>query len=324
MNFQHIEAICGIAKNGFNISATAEALSRSQPGLSRQLKELEAELGVKIFHRTRNKVVSLTPQGEIILRIGRRIICDYRSLHQLADDESAEGSGELRIATTHVHARYSLPKIFKKFTAGHPGVLLTLRQGDPMQCSELVATGEADIGISTVIGRISDDLVAIPIFKLTRCILAAKGHPIAKERALTLKKLAEYPIIAYSSSFSGRWIVDEAFAQAGIKPHIICSAIDADVSKAYVELGMGIAILAQIAFDPERDRNLVALPADQLFRPGVLNLVLRKHGYLSGYARDFVSSLAPHVSLELIGRAMEGAEIDKTRLAQRAPVARFA
>lgn len=324
MNLQQIEAVCGIVRNGFNMSAAAGALRRSQPGLSRQIKELEHELGVRIFSRTRNKIVALTPQGEKILRIGQRIVRDVRNLHQLGSDETAEGGGELRIATTHVHARYSLPNVLKTFTRRFPEVLLTLRQGDPMQCCELVAAGEADIGITTVAEKAIDEIVSIPAFRLSRCVIAPRDHPIVREKTLTLKKLAEYPIIAYSSAFSGRWIVDEAFARAGLRPRVACSAIDADVCKTYVELGMGIAILARIAFDPARDRTLVAMDADHLFRAGVLNLVFRKHGYLTRHAGAFVTMFAPHVSAGLIERGMDGAEIDRARLGQKAPVARFA
>lgn len=323
MNLQQIEAVCGIVRNGFNISAAAEALRRSQPTLSRQIQELERELGVRVFARTRNKVVALTPEGEEILRIGQRMLRDAKNLAQIGSFESADGGGELKIATTHLHARYSLPRVVKAFAARFAGVLLTLRQGDPIQCCELVAAGEADIGVTTVGEKTSGEIVAIPAFRLSRCIIAPRNHPIVREKTLTLKKLAEYPIVAYSTPFSGRWIVEEAFASAGLRPLIVCSAIDADVSKTYVELGMGIAVLARIAFDPARDRNLVALDAGHLFRPSILNLVFRKHGYLSRHAHEFVSLFAPHVGPDLIRRGINGAELDRARLSHEAPAAMF-
>ncbi len=323
MNLQHVEAVCAIVRNEFSISAAAEALRRSQPTLSRQVQELERELGVRIFVRTRNRVVALTPKGEEVLRIGQRMLRDARNLTQLGDFEGEKGKGELRIATTHLHARYSLPRVMKLFSAHHAGVLLTLRQGDPIQCCGLVAAGEADIGVTTVGKKSVDEVVTIPAFKLSRCVIAPKSHPIVRERRLTLKKLAEYPIVAYSAPFSGRWIVEEAFARAGLKPLIVCSAIDADVSKTYVELGMGIAILARIAFDPERDRNLVVIEAGHLFRPSILNLVFRKHSYLTRHAHEFVSLFAPHVGADLIRDGMDGAELDRARLSEQAPVASF-
>lgn len=323
MNFQQIEAVCGIVRNGFNISAAAAALHRSQPTLSRQIQDLERELGVRIFTRTRNKVVALTPEGGVILRIGQRIVRDVKDLAQLRNFESADGTAELKIATTHLHARYSLPHVMKAFATRHPGVLLTLQQGDPIQCCELVAAGEADIGVTTVGEKTAGEIVTIPAFRLARCVIAPRDHPIAREKTLTLRKLAEYPIVAYSAPFSGRWIVEEAFARAGLRPHVVCSAIDADVSKTYVELGMGIAVLARIAFDPARDRNLVAMAADHLFRPSILNLVLRKHGYLSRHAHEFLSLFAPHIGADLFRKGMDGAELDRVRLSQKAPLAKF-
>jgi len=323
MNLQQIEAVCAIVRNGFNISTAAEALRRSQPTISRQIQELERELGVRIFTRTRNKVAGLTPKGHEILRIGQRMVRDAKNLAQVGSFESADGAGELKIATTHLHARYSLPRIMKTFAARFSGVLLTLRQGDPIQCCELIAAGEADIGITTVGEKTDSEIVTIPAFKLSRCVIAPRDHPITREKSLTLKKLAQYPIVAYSTPYSGRWIVEKAFARAGLRPRIVCSAIDADVSKTYVELGMGIAVLARIAFDPVRDRGLSAMNADHLFQPSILNLVMRKHSYLSRHAHEFVSLFAPHVGADLIRRGMDGADIDRARLSREAPVAAF-
>ncbi len=323
MNLQQIEGVCGIVRNGFNISVAAEVLHRSQPTLSRQVQDLERELGVRIFARTRNKVVALTPQGEEILRIGQRMVLDAKNLARIGSLESSDGAGELKIATTHLHARYSLPRVIKTFAARFTGVLLTLRQGDPIQCCKLIAGGEADIGITTVAEKTDSEIVTIPAFKLSRCVIAPRDHPILREKTLTLKKLAEYPIVAYSTPFSGRWIVEEAFARARLRPRIVCSAIDADVSKTYVELGMGVAVLARIAFDPARDRSLAAINADHLFQPSILNLVFRKHSYLTRHAHEFVSLLAPHVSADLIRSGMDGAEFDRARLGREAPVATF-
>lgn len=324
MNLPQVEAVLGIVSNGFNMSRAAEALRRSQPTLSRQIKDLETELGIRIFARTRNKVVALTPMGEELVRIGQRILRDVGNLGQLGNLESSAETGELKIATTHLHARYSLPRVIKSFAARFPDVQLTLRQGDPIQCCELIARGEADIGVTTVGGEVGGDIVAIPAFQLSRCVIAPTDHPLGREKTLTLKKLAAYPIVAYSAQFTGRWIVEEAFARAGLRPRIVCSAIDADVSKTYVELGMGIAVLARIAFDPAHDRDLVPLDASHLFRPSILNLVFRKHGYLSRHANVLVSMFAPHIDQGLIRRGIEGAEVDRARLIRLAPVATFA
>lgn len=323
MNIQQIEALCGVVRNRFSISTAAEVLSRSQPQLSRQIKDLEQELGVRLFSRTRNKVLSLTPNGEEVMRIGQRILRDVKNLQQVGNEDASTSRGELTIATTHVHARYSLPKVIRRFSTRHPEVTLTLRQGDPAQCADLIANGEADIGITTLGSKTPEDVVAIPIYKLSRCVIVPRNHRLVQEKTLTLKKLAEFPLVAYSPSFSGRSIVDEAFARAGLRPRVACTAIDADVSKTYVELGMGIAILARVAFDPARDRNLVALDAEHLFRPGLLHVVLRKHSYLSARACTFVTLYAPHLDRELIRKAMNGLEIDRSKVTQKTPVASF-
>lgn len=321
MNLQQLQAICAIVRHRHNISAAAEALERSQSGLSRQVKELEIELGAQIFVRTRNKVIGLTPQGERILHIAQRVLQDLRALEQIGGEQSAEEGGELRIATTHVHARYLLPGAVKAFTRRFPRVAVTLQQTEPVQCRSLIATGEADMGIITMVQKPADPVVAIPAYQLPRCVVVPEGHPLVREQRPTLRKLAEYPLIAYPATFSGRTIVERAFTRAGLKPHIVCSATDADVCKAYVEVGMGIAVLATIAFDPAIDRGLVAIDAGHLFRPGILSIVLRKHGYLTRPLESFLAQFAPHISRELIVKAMDGADIDRVQLSARAPVA---
>ncbi len=320
LNIAQLEAVCAIVRAGFNFSAAAAALSRSQPTLSRQIQDLERALGVRVFARTRNKVVGLTPKGEEILRIGQRILRDAKNLAEIGRAD-ANDSGELKVATTHLHARYLLPRVMKTFAARFAGVMLTLRQGDPVRCCELVAAGEADIGITTVGEKNPADIVTIPAYRVARCVIVQRGHPLTREKTLTLKKLAAFPLVAYSAPYSGRRIVDDTFARAGLKPRIVCSAIDADVSKTYVEIGMGIAILAAIAFDPARDRGLVAMDAGHLFGPSVLNLVMRRHAYLSRHALAFIGLFAPHVGAELIRKCVDGGDIDRARLAREAPVA---
>ncbi|MGZ9080186.1 MAG: LysR substrate-binding domain-containing protein, partial [Burkholderiales bacterium] len=308
MNLHHIEAVSAVVAHDFNISAAGAALSRSQPTLSRQIQQLERALGVRIFVRTRNKVVALTPTGEEILRIGQRIALDVRHLKHIAQSEDA-GPKELRIATTHLHARYTLLRVMKTFASRFGDVVLTLQQGDPKQCGDLVARGEADIGFTTFSAGDRPDIAAIPTFRLSRSVIVPRDHPLTREKTITLKKLAAYPLVAYSAPFSGRRIVEEAFARAGINPRIVCSTIDADVSKTYVEAGMGIAVLASVSFDPARDRGLVAIDAGHLFESNVMSMLVRKRGYLGRFAREFVSMLAPHVSPAVIRDAVEGVEL---------------
>ncbi len=321
LNLEQIEAVAAIVRAGFNISAAAAALDRSQPTLSRQIQDLERALGVRVFARTRNKVAGLTPKGEEILHIGQRMLRDAKNLAELGRSEAVADSGELKIATTHLHARYALPRVMKTFAARFPGVMLTLRQGDPVRCCELVASGDADIGITTVGDKVAGEIVTIPAYRLARCVIAPRGHPLTREKSLTLKKIAAFPLVAYSEPYSGRRIVDDAFARAGLKPRIVCSAIDADVSKTYVEIGMGIAVLARIAVDPARDRGLVAMDAGHLFKPSVLNLVVQRHAYLSRQALAFVALVAPHIDTTLIRQCIEGGDIDRAKLAREAPLA---
>ena len=181
--------------------------------------------------------------------------------------EAVDESGELKIATTHLHARYLLPRVMKTFAARFPGVKLTLRQGDPVRCCELVAASEADIGITTVSDRAAGDIVSVPAYRLARCVIAPRGHPLTREKNLTLKKITAFPLVAYSEPYSGRRLVDEAFARAGLKPRIVCSAIDADVSKTYVETGMGVAVLARIAVEDRKSTRLNSSHSQQSRMP---------------------------------------------------------
>lgn len=321
MTLQQLEAICSIARHRYNISAAADALHRSQSGLSRRVKEIETELGTQIFRRTRNKVIGLTVEGERLLRVSQRILQDVKSLAQIATDGLADAGGEIRVATSHVHARYLLPGIVKALSQRYPHITLTLQQCDPVQCRELIAAGEADVGISTITSRGADPIVAIPAFQLPRCVVVPAGHPLTREKNLTLNKLAQYPLITNPSTFIGRSILEDAFAREGIKPVIACSVTDADVCKTYVEIGMGIAVLATLAFDRHTDRGLVALDAGHLFRPGILNVVLRRHRHLNRPLEAFLSVFSPHLNRDLLQKALDGAGIEQARLSQRAPVA---
>jgi LysR family cys regulon transcriptional activator len=321
MTLQQLEAICAIARNRYNISVAAEALQRSQSGLSRSVKELESELGTQIFLRTRNKVFGLTPQGERLLRIGQRILQDVKTMEQVAGDGLADDVGDIRIATNHVHARYLLPGIVKGFTRVFPRITLALQQCDPVQCRDLIAAGDADIGISTITAKPADSIVTIPVYRLPRCVVVPQGHPLTREKNLTLKKLAKFRLIGNQAPFAGRSIIEEAFSQEGLKPVMACSVTDTDVCKTYVEIGLGIAVLATLAFNPRIDRGLVSLDASHLFRSGILNLVLRRHGYLSRPVESFLSVFAPHIHRDLLLKALDGTDINAELLSQRAPVA---
>jgi LysR family cys regulon transcriptional activator len=300
------------------MSAAATALHRSQPALSRQIAELEGELGVRIFSRTRNKIVGLTAEGEEVLAIGQRITREADALRRIVSGKGDAGS-ELRIATTHTHARYTLPWVIKHFSEACPELLLNLRQGNPAQCFQLISAGEADLGVTVEIDRIPRDIVTLPIFKLARAVLAPRGHPIQRGK-LTLERIAQHPIVAYSQPPEWKWLFGGAFAEAGLKPRVVLSALDADVSKTYVAMGIGIAVLATITYDPAQDTSLVAIDADHLFRPGVLSLVLRKGAYVTRHMHALLSDFCPHVDAGFIQACVDGAPFDRNALLRKIPL----
>jgi len=318
MNIHHLRAICEVVNQGMKISTAAVSLHKSQPGISRQVREIEEELGVKIFQRKRNKIEVLTPPGREILRVAERVLRDIDSLRLIGQEYSKQDAGDLTIATTHTQARYSLPGVVQKFMARFPNVRLTLRQGDPVQCCELVASGAADIAISTEIPAIPRELVCLPAYRLTRCIVARRGHRILRTRKLTLEALAKYPVITFNTAFSGRLVVNEAFASADIVPRVLLSAVDADVSKVYVERGMGIAILASVAFDPVKDTQLALRDASHLFKSSFLNVSIRRNAYLRGYMTAFVSAFAPHFTPAFLEKAVAGGDVDIAHLRRAA------
>lgn len=308
MNLRQLKSLCEIVDHGLKISGAAEAMYRSQPSISRHIQDLEKELGVDLFYRRRNRIIELTPQGREILAIARRIVQDTENIRRASEEHGEEVTGEFSIATTHTQARYSLPRVIHAFTRRHPRVRLKLRQGTPAQCGELVARGRADIAICTETAELPDDLNVIPCYHIQRSVVTRPGHPLLKVKPLTLAAIAEYPIITYDEGFSARSIVDRAFDDAGLAPTVVLSAIDADVSKAYVEEGMGIAILATIAYDRKRDANLRCLNAHTLFTPSVLSVVVRRNSYLRGYMLEFIELFAPHVKRGDIDTALAGSK----------------
>jgi LysR family transcriptional regulator, cys regulon transcriptional activator len=305
MNIHQLRAICEVVKQGLRMSNAAEALFRSQPGVSRQIRDIEDEIGIRIFRRKKNKIEALTPAGREVVRVAERILRDIDSLRLIGKEYSSNDMGELNVATTHTHARYSLPRAIEAFARRFPKVRVTLRQGNPAQCCELAAAGEVDLAIATETSRIFEDLLSVPVYKVTRCILAPRSHPILKKKRLTLETLAQYPIIAFDTAFSGRRVVSEAFSDAGLTPNFVLSAVDPDVTKAYVERGMGIAILSSLAYDPVKDAGLGIVDASHLFKSSLLNVSMRRQAYLRSYVLSFIELYAPHLSREALQKALE-------------------
>jgi LysR family cys regulon transcriptional activator len=304
MKLQQLRYIYEVARHNLNLSNAAEALFTSQPGISKQIRSLEEELGVDIFVRHGKRVVAVTEPGKAILEIAQRMLKDVENLKQVGEEFTEEDNGHLTIATTHTQARYALPHVIQRFTKRYPGVRLSLRQGSPTQISELVTSGEADIAIATEAIELYEDLVMLPCYEWNRCVLVPPGHPLLKAKKLTLEAMVSFPIITYDFAFTGRSRINQAFADKGLTPNVVLTAIDADVIKTYVELGLGIGIVAMMAYDPKRDTHLRAMDASHLFEPSTTRIGIRKNSYLRGYTYEFIEMFAPHLTRKVVDDAM--------------------
>ncbi len=304
MNLQQLRYMREIARQGLKISDAADALYTSQPGVSKQIKLLEEELGIEIFVRNGKRITAITEPGKTILNIAQRILHDTDNMKQVSEEFRAQDSGTLTIATTHTQARYALPPVVKQFISRYPKVRLNLNQGNPTQIAQQVLAGEADIGIATESLALYDELVTLPCYEWHHCIITPPKHPLLAEKKLTLEKVVQYPIITYDFAFSGRNKINAAFQAKNLTPNIVLTAIDADVIKTYVELGLGIGIVAQMAFIPERDKHLRMLNAAHLIQPSTTKIAIRKNEYLRGYSYDFVELFAPQLTRAIITEAL--------------------
>ncbi|MGM9514504.1 CysB family HTH-type transcriptional regulator [Roseateles sp. DB2] len=310
MNFQQLRSVREAQRRGFNLTEVAAALHTSQPGVSRQIRELEDELGIEIFMRAGKRLTGLTDPGRNVLPIVERLLQEAENLRRAGDDFARAGRGVLRIAATHSQARYALPPVVRDFRVSHPEVELTLQQGSPQQVARLLLDGEADIGIATEALAQYEDLVALPCYRWTHTVVTPRNHPLAEAQrrgeTLTLERLADYPIVTYETGYTGRSHIDQAFKAAGLAPHVVLAAMDADVIKTYVELGLGVGIVAAIAYDDERDRHLAAIDARHLFADNMTRLALRRDAYLRDYAYAFIETFAPPWTREAVHEAREG------------------
>jgi len=319
LNIQQLRAVHEVVRQGMKISSAADALCKAQPGISRQLKEIEEELGVEIFRRSRNRIEGLTPAGREILQVAERILLDVDNLRQIGEEYASPAGGSLTIATTHTHARYSLPPVVERFAKAYPKVQMTLRQGTPAQACALVADGEADIAICTEPPGVAGNLVSLPLYYIEWDVVAPAGHPILRSRPITLDKLANYPIITHDAAFSGQRVVTDAFSRASRAPRIALTGVHADVSKVYVARGLGLAVLAKVAFEPRADRGLRLLKVEHLFQPSVLRIYFRREKVARSYVTDFVLRYAPHLSRENVDAAIMGRHFDVRALMRRLP-----
>ena len=310
MNFQQLRSVREAQRRGFNLTEVAAALHTSQPGVSRQIRELEDELGIEIFMRAGKRLTGLTDPGRNVLPIVERLLQEAENLRRAGDDFARAGRGVLRMAATHSQARYALPPVVRDFRISHPEVELTLQQGSPQQVARLLLDGEADIGIATEALAQYDELIALPCYRWTHTVVTPLNHPLAEAQrrgeTLTLERLAAYPIVTYETGYTGRSHIDQAFKAAGLAPHVVLAAMDADVIKTYVELGLGVGIVAAIAYDDERDRHLAAHDARHLFADNMTRLALRRDAYLRDYAYAFIETFAPPWTREAVQGVREG------------------
>ena len=308
MKLQQLRYVCEVARRGLNVSAAAEALHTSQPGISRRIRELEQELGVEIFVRQGKRVAALTEPGHAVLEIAERMLAEADNLRRAGADFADEKLGTLTIAATHTQARYALPRPVTAFKRRYPRVQLVIHQGNPTQICDMVLKGEADLGIATEQIGEHDELVSLPCYEWNRCVVVPPRHPLLKERPLSLEAIARYPIITYDFAFANRSLVQRAFAQRGLEPNVVLTALDSDVIKTYVELGLGVGIMARMAFDAKRDRTLRALDASHLFASSTTRIGIRRGAYLRRYTYEFIELFAPRLPRVVVERAVRGEE----------------
>jgi LysR family cys regulon transcriptional activator len=304
MKLQQLRYIVEVNRQGLNVSAAAEALFTSQPGVSKQIRQLEDELGVQVFERSGKHLTALTAAGRDIVRMAGEVLEGVEGIRRAAADYVDEKRGSLSIATTHTQARYALPAVVAAFVRRYPEVSLQLHQGTPMQIAGMAAEGVIDLAIATEAMEHFDDLVMLPCYRWNRSIVVPCDHPLREVRPLTLAAIADYPLLTYVFGFTGRSRLDEAFNREGLKPRVAFTATDADVIKTYVGLGLGVGIIASMAFDPQHDSELCALDASHLFSDSMTRIGLRRNSFLRGYVYDFIQLFAPHLDRRTVDAAL--------------------
>lgn len=296
MNFQQLRIVREMMRRNFNLTEVGGALFTSQSGVSKHIRDLEDELGVELFVRRGKRVLGLTAPGKELAGIVERMLLDAGNMKNLADQYSKRDRGQLVVATTHTQARYVLPRVVTEFKESFPRVHLLLYQASPGEIVSMLLEGRADIGIATEdLARI-EGLSAFPYYTWHHSVIVPAGHALASQRPLTLEAVAEFPLVTYHEGFTGRTGIDAAFAAAGIAPDIVMSALDADVIKTYVEIGLGVGIIASMAFNPDRDAGLSLLEGGHLFGRHTTQLAVRRGHYLRGFACRFMELCAPALS----------------------------
>jgi LysR family cys regulon transcriptional activator len=310
MNFQQLRIIRETVRQNFNLTEVGNALFTSQSGVSKHIKDLEDELGIELFVRKGKRLLGLTDPGKELVTIVERLLLDAKNIKQLAAQYSGRDEGQLTIATTHTQARYALPQVVAQFRKAFPKVHLALHQGSPAEIQSLLLEGKADIGIATeaLVGQ--SELATFPFYSWHHAVIVPAGHPLEQVQPLTLEAVAEYPVITYHEGFTGRARIDQAFLDAGIEPDIVMSALDADVIKTYIELDLGVGIIASGAYNVARDSTLRLLPSDHLFPANTTRIAVRRGHYLRGFAYRFIELCSPALTKDVVqhGVAPKSAE----------------
>ncbi len=304
MKLQQLRYIWEVSQNNLNVTATADSLYTSQPGISKQIRLLEDELGFPVFIRNGKHLTEITPAGKDIIALAGEILHKVENIRNVADEFHDNKRGELSIATTHTQARYRLPTMIDKFINRYPGVRLSLHQGTPIQIADLASRGVAGLAIATEGLEAFDNLTMLPCYDWNRCILVPKNHPLTKIDRISLENVADHPIITYVFGFTGRSQLDEAFRLKNLHPKVVLTAVDADVIKTYVRLGLGVGIIARMAYDATIDSDLVAIDASHLFGKSTTYIGLRRDKFLRGYIYDFIELFAPHLPKQQVETAM--------------------
>ena len=309
MKLQQLRYIVEVANHDLNVSATAQALFTSQPGVSKQIRLLEDELGVEIFVRSGKHLTQVTQVGQQIIDMATQVLRHTGTIKQIAHECSNESVGELTIATTHTQARYALPAIIRCFRQSYPEVILHMKQGTPAQIAEMAASGAADFAIATEGMEHFKDIIMMPCYEWNRALVVPREHPLASKAevpgSITLEDIAEHPIVTYVFGFTGRSRLDDAFSAADLTPNVVFTATDTDVIKTYVRLGLGVGIIASMAYDEAQDSDLVRIDAGHLFASSVTHIGFRRGTFLRRYMLDLIQAFAPHLEPRTVAQAQE-------------------
>jgi len=302
MKIQQLRYIVEIANQNLNVTEAAHALYTSQPGISKQVRLLEDELGLEIFERNGKHIKSITPAGKKIIGIARELLVKTQAIRSIAEEYTQPNHGVLRIATTNTQARYMLPAVIEKFSKQYPDVSLHVHQGSPNQLYDALLSGEVDFAITTEAQYLFDDVILLPCYKWNRSIVVKPDHPLAQLKNVTIEELGKYPLVTYTFGFTGVSDLDYAFNSAGILPNIVFTATDADVIKTYVRLGLGVGIIASMAHT-EADTDLVAIDASHLFKSSVTQIAFKHSTFLRNYMYDFINYFSPHLTKSKVEEA---------------------